>query len=63
MLITCGAATDLEKGHPRFRALGHTLRRAGFGRHFFAALAALRPKGTLDLECPSKIFSHPRYLI
>ncbi len=55
--------TDLEIGHPRFRALGRALRRAGLGQHFFAALAALRPKGTLDLEHPSKIFSHPRYLI
>ncbi len=30
--------TDLEIGHPRFWALGHTLRRAGLGQHFDAAL-------------------------
>ena len=56
--------TDLEIGHPRLRALGLTLCRAGLGRQFFAALAALCPKGALNLGRPSKIFIHPsRYLI
>ncbi len=49
-----GKGADLEIGHPRFRALGGALRRARLGQHFFAALAALRPKGALDLGCPSK---------
>jgi hypothetical protein len=56
-------APDLEIGHPRIRALGHALHRAGLGQHFFAALAALCPKGTLDLGHPSKMFSPPRDLI
>ncbi len=54
---------DLEIGHPRFRALGRASHRAGLGQQFFAALAALRPKGALDLGRPSKNFSCPRYLI
>jgi hypothetical protein len=54
---------DLEIGHPRFRALGHALHRAGLGQQFFAALAALCPTGALNLGRPSKIFSRPRYLI
>jgi hypothetical protein len=43
---------DLEIGHPRFRVLGCARRRAGSGRQFFSALAALRPKGALDLGRP-----------
>jgi hypothetical protein len=54
---------DFEIGHPRFRVLGHALRRAGLGQHFFASIAALHPKGTLDLGHPRKIFRCPRYLI
>jgi hypothetical protein len=54
---------DLEIGHPRFRVLGHALHRAWLGEQFLAALAALRPKGTLDLGRPSKNFSRPKYLI
>jgi hypothetical protein len=53
---------DLEIGHPRFRALGCALRRAGLGQFFFATLAALRPKDALDLGRPTLFFSCPRYL-
>ena len=35
----CPTQPDLEIGHPRFRALGRALHRAGLGRHFSAALA------------------------
>jgi hypothetical protein len=55
--------SDLEIGHPRFRALGCALHRAGLGQQIFAALAAVHPKGALDLGHPSKMFSQPIYLI
>jgi hypothetical protein len=61
--INTYTSADLEIEHPRFRALGRALQRAGLGQNFFAALAALRSNGTLDLGRPSKIFSRPRYLI
>ncbi len=54
-------SADLKIGQPRFRVLGHPGRvRAAI---LCCPIAALRPKGALDLGRPSKIFSHPRYLI
>jgi hypothetical protein len=63
LVASLAPVPDLEIRHPRFRALGHALCRAGLGQQYFAALAALHPMGALELGHPSKIFSCPRYLI